>query len=88
MKKSSSPIRGEITLKALRKEAGKTQRQLATDLDVDQRTVSEWENGAIPAFDKAIGIAICLKISLKQLADALGFDVASLPDDSQTDQSA
>ena len=72
---------GEITLKALRREAGKTQRQVAAELDVDQRTVSEWENGAIPGFDKAVSLAACLNVSLKDLAESLGFCVDNLPDD-------
>ena len=32
-------------LKCLRKTAGLSQKQLAEKLDVDQRTVSAWENG-------------------------------------------
>ena len=83
MKKLSPSDRRENTLKALRKEAGKTQREVAGELSVDQRTVSEWENGAVPSFDKAVLLAICLRVSLKQLADALGFNVTDLPDDTQ-----
>jgi transcriptional regulator with XRE-family HTH domain len=80
MNKNLSSTRGEITLKALRKQSGKTQRQVATELNVDQRTVSEWENGAIPGFDKAISLAVCLGITLNQLAASLGFSIDELPD--------
>jgi transcriptional regulator with XRE-family HTH domain len=87
MNKKPLIVRGDITLKALRRNAEKTQRQVAAELYVDQRTVSEWENGAIPSFDKAVALALCLNVSLKQLADSLGFCVDNLPDD-QPKQSA
>ena len=38
-------IRFTDNLKSLRKTAGLSQKQLAEKLDVDQRTVSAWENG-------------------------------------------
>lgn len=38
-------IRFTENLKCLRKTAGLSQKQLAEKLDVDQRTVSAWENG-------------------------------------------
>ena len=38
-------IRFMENLKCLRKTAGLSQKQLAEKLDVDQRTVSAWENG-------------------------------------------
>lgn len=37
-----------MTLKERREKAGVTQIELAEALDVDQTTVSRWENGATP----------------------------------------
>ncbi len=72
----------EITLRSLREAAGYTQEQLAKELKVGIRTISNWENGnKVPKFDNAISLATKLKVSLKTLAKSMKFDVSNTPDD-------
>ncbi|MDJ0593354.1 MAG: helix-turn-helix transcriptional regulator [Pleurocapsa sp. MO_226.B13] len=72
----------EITLRSLREAAGYTQEQLAKELKVGIRTISNWENGnKVPKFDNAISLASKLKVSLKTLAKSMHFDVSETPDD-------
>ena len=72
----------ELTLRSLRESAGYTQEQLAKELNLGIRTISNWENGnKVPKFDNAISLATKLKVSLKTLAKSMNFDVSQTPDD-------
>lgn len=72
----------EITLKNLREAAGYTQEQLAKELSLGIRIISDWENGKkIPKFDNAVSLASALKVSLKTLASSMKLNVAKIPND-------
>lgn len=74
--------REKSPLKQLRERAGLTQTKLASLVGVTDRNVRDWENnGAIPSLDKAVLIAQCLNVSMKDLCRALGLDVSRVPDD-------
>lgn len=71
-------------LKALRKSAKLTQRDLAIRLDVHDKAVAAWENqGAVPSFDKAVLLAKELKVSLRKLAAEFGMDVEGVPEEEE-----
>ena len=70
------------TLRNLREAAGYTQEQLAKELSVGMRIISDWENGKkTPKFDNAVSLASVLKVSLKTLAISMNIDVAKIPND-------
>ena len=72
----------ELTLKSLREAAGFTQEQLAKELSIGIRIISDWENGKkIPKFDNAVSLAGALKVSLKTLASSMNMNVAKIPND-------
>jgi transcriptional regulator with XRE-family HTH domain len=56
-----------MTLKERRENAGITQATLAEQLDIDQTTVSRWENGCVP-----------LKKHQRKLADFYGCTIDEL----------
>ena len=57
-------------LKALRKEKGLTQEQLAEQFNVSRRTVSRWETGNnMPDLDILIEIADYYEVDLRELID-------------------
>ena len=59
-----------LFLKELRKEKNITQAQLAEILNVTNRSVSRWENGAtMPDFDLVIELANYYDISIDELLD-------------------
>jgi HTH-type transcriptional regulator, cell division transcriptional repressor len=71
-----------ITLEALRKKAKYSQRSLAAKLGTTHDVIVHWEKGRnIPRFDNAIALACVLGVSLKTLAESMGFDVSLLPDE-------
>lgn len=41
-------MENELDVKAIRETLGLTQAQLATEVGVDQSTISNWENGQTP----------------------------------------
>ena len=66
-------------LKELRKKAGLTQFDVAIQTNVRERAVRDWENkGAIPGFDKAVLLAIALKVPLPILAKEFGLNIDGL----------
>lgn len=57
-------------LKALRKQKGLTQEQMAEKFNVSNRTVSRWENGNnMPDLDILIEIADYYEVDLRELLD-------------------
>jgi DNA-binding XRE family transcriptional regulator len=71
----------------LRNRVGKTQFQVAVEIGVSNTTVRDWERGSIPAFDKAISLARCYGVSLKELAISFGLSVDGIPDDVSVEKS-
>ena len=56
------------TLRELRKALGYTQCQVADSLNVDQTTVSKWENGeSFPRVEKLFQIAALYDVSLDMI---------------------
>ena len=57
-----------LFLKALRKESDMTQEQLAEKLNVNNRTISRWENArTMPDFDFLIELAKIYDVSVEEL---------------------
>jgi transcriptional regulator with XRE-family HTH domain len=57
-----------LFLKDLRKESGMTQEQLAEKLNVNNRTISRWENArTMPDFDYLIELAKIYDVSVEEL---------------------
>ena len=74
----------EPTLRSLREAAGFTQGELAKELGLGNRIISDWETGKkIPKFDNAVSLATALKVSLKSLARSMNMNVSNLPSDSK-----
>lgn len=72
----------EPTLRTLRESAGFTQEQLAKELNLGIRIISDWENGKkVPKFDNAVSLASALKVSLKTLASSMRMNVSKIPND-------
>jgi transcriptional regulator with XRE-family HTH domain len=72
----------EPTLRNLREAAGLTQEQLAKELKLGIRIISDWENGKkIPKFDNAVSLASTLKVSLRTLARSMNMNVSGIPND-------
>jgi transcriptional regulator with XRE-family HTH domain len=72
----------EPTLRNLREAAGLTQEQLAKELKLGIRIISDWENGKkIPKFDNAVSLASALKVSLRTLARSMNINVSGIPND-------
>ncbi|WP_319422061.1 helix-turn-helix domain-containing protein [Pleurocapsa sp. FMAR1] len=72
----------EPTLRTLRESAGLTQEQLAKELNLGIRIISDWENGKkVPKFDNAVSLASALKVSLKTLASSMRMNVSKIPND-------
>lgn len=70
------------TLKELLLEKDVTQELLARKLNVSLNSVNSWANGRkVPRFDNVCQMANELEVSLKTLAESLGFDVSNIPDD-------
>ena len=66
-------------LKALRNKAGLSQFAVAIQTNVQLCAVGNWENnGAIPGFDKAVLLAIALKVPLPMLAKEFGLNIDGL----------
>lgn len=58
----------KLRVKENRKRAGMTQKQLATQLDVDLKTVGNWENGrSAMSLEDAVRVAIVLDCSPNDL---------------------
>jgi transcriptional regulator with XRE-family HTH domain len=70
------------TLKHLIKDAGMNYDTLATKLGVDKSQISYWNTGKkTPRLDNAARLAKELGVSLRCLSQALGVDVAGIPND-------
>ncbi len=70
------------TLKHLIKDAGMTYDTLAIKLGVDKSQISYWNTGKkTPRLDNAARLAKELGVSLRSLSQALGVDVAGIPND-------
>jgi DNA-binding XRE family transcriptional regulator len=69
-------------LKLFREERDIEQEDLADMIGVNVRSVRSWENtSAMPSLDKAARLCSSLGISFKQLCQAKGLDISSIPDD-------
>lgn len=59
---------GKITMKAARVNANLTQREAATALGINKKTLGSWENGkTIPKADKIDSICSLYKVSYDML---------------------
>ena len=57
-------------IRALRKEHGYSQQQIAMKMHLSQGAVSQWENGlTVPAADQLIGLAKIFGISVDELLE-------------------
>jgi transcriptional regulator with XRE-family HTH domain len=72
----------EPTLKTLRECQGFSQESLGARLSLSKNTIGAWEAGRkIPRFDNAIALARELRVSLKDLAAAMGLETLGIPED-------
>ena len=73
----------ELNLKAIRKEKGLTQEELATAVGATKRQIGAWERGEndMP-IDYAIEIANVLDCTIDGIAGRTTYAVVPLPDDS------
>lgn len=72
----------EETLKTLLAKADLTQQELAKRIRVSVSLIGFYVAGKkTPGFDKAIAMSKVLKVPLKTLAKAMGYDITGIPDD-------
>ena len=68
-------------LKELIQQADLTQRELSDLTGVTEKAINDMVRGiSYPRFDRAAAIARALKVSLIELADALGIETEGIPD--------
>lgn len=68
-------------LKELIQRAELTQRELSDLTGVTEKAINDMVRGiSYPRFDRAAAIARALKVSLIELADALGIETEGIPD--------
>lgn len=67
------------TVKELREKTGKTQQEIAQQLQISLRIVTDWEAGRkIPRLDNAARLAEALGVSLTDLAHAFNIESGKL----------
>jgi transcriptional regulator with XRE-family HTH domain len=75
MIKRSTAEEGKSPLKILREQAGLSQEQLARQVNVSVKTISNWERGVYPAMMTVPQVkALCksLNVTLEELPDDFG----------------
>lgn len=74
------------TLQDILDEKDIKQEALARKINVSLNSVNSWVNGRKkPTFHNACAMANELRVSLKTMAKALGYDVSNIPDDEPTE---
>ena len=67
-------------IRALRKEHGYSQEQMARKLHITQGAISQWENGlTVPAADQLVALADAFGISVDQLLGREQYQAAPPP---------